>query len=508
MTLATNDLDCDVLVIGGGINGAGIARDAAGRGLSVVLCEKDDLASHTSSASSKLIHGGLRYLEYYEFNLVRKALIEREVLMRSAPHIISPLRFVMPHLPELRPAWMLRAGLFLYDHLAHRDLLPGSFGIKLRQHPAGQALHPQLTRGFEYSDGWVDDARLVVLAARDAAEKGATILTRTICIGAQRNDDHWLAQLQEANGHTIKVRARSVINATGAWASALQHQLTPHDQEAKSLRLVKGSHIVVKRLFDHPYAYIFQNGDGRIVFALPYEDEFTLIGTTDLDYHGDMNHVHISEDEVAYLCELSNQYFTRPIQPSDVLWSFSGVRPLVDDGHAEAKAITRDYRFELNSDQAPLLTIYGGKITTFRKLAEQAVDQIAPLLGNRHHPWTADACLPGGDVVCELPSNRSVLEFDQFIRHLQQQYPWLPAALVKRYAKAYGTRIHVLLHGCHQLADMGDAIAPQLYPAEVHYLMQYEWANTADDILWRRSKLGLHLPPETAEKLAAWMAAN
>ena len=498
---------CDVLVVGGGINGAGIARDAAGRGLSVILCEKDDLASHTSSASSKLIHGGLRYLEYYEFGLVRKALIEREVLMRSAPHIISPLRFVMPHRQGLRPAWMLRAGLFLYDMLARRELLPDSTGVNLRRHQVGEPLKAELTRGFMYSDGWVDDARLVVLNAMDAAEKGATILTRTRCESVRQQDGQWRAHLIDAGQQSIEVQARCLVNATGAWAAQFQQASAPQ-QGGKTLRLVKGSHIVVKRLFDHPYAYIFQHPDGRIVFAIPYEGQFTLIGTTDINYQGDMNQVQIAQDEVDYLCELSSLYFKQAVKPNDVVWSYSGVRPLVDDGAKDAKAITRDYRLELNQSGAPMLSVFGGKITTFRKLAEDALELIAPVLSNTQGSWTAQACLPGGDIYGAQPNKRSVLEFDSFVSALQGQYHWLPPDLVQRYAHAYGTRIHELLKDCHSLEHMGEAIAGHLYALEVRYLMNVEWAKTAADILWRRSKLGLHLPMGSEQTLDDWLKKN
>ncbi|WP_394779385.1 glycerol-3-phosphate dehydrogenase [Undibacterium sp.] len=508
--MAQRNLECDVLVIGGGINGAGIARDAAGRGLSVVLCEKDDLASHTSSASTKLIHGGLRYLEYYEFNLVRKALIEREVLLRSAPHIMWPLRFVMPHAKGQRPAWMIRAGLFMYDYLAHRDLLPGSRGINLRTHAAGKPLKTEFARGFEYSDGWVNDARLVVLNAMDAAEKGAVILTRTRCEKAVRNGQRWQATLHAAEGEQLNVSARCMVNATGPWAAHFLQAATPQ-ASGKTLRLIKGSHIIVRRLFEHPYAYIFQHPDGRIVFAIPYEDDFTLIGTTDIDYHGDIDKVAIDSDEIDYLCQLSSQYFAKQITPSEVVWSYSGVRPLVEDEAADAAAVTRDYRFELDGQHgqdAPLLTVFGGKITTFRKLAEEAVDLIAPALSNRHGAWTAKACLPGGDLHGLRPQNRSVREFGKFVSKMQQEYAWLPPALVARYARAYGTRTRTLLKGRQALADMGEQLAPGLFAAEVDYLMRCEWALNATDILWRRSKLGLHLPEDTAEKLNAWIAAQ
>lgn len=499
---------CDVLVVGGGINGAGIARDAAGRGLSVVLCEKDDLAAHTSSASTKLIHGGLRYLEYYEFGLVRKALIEREVLLRSAPHIMWPLRFVMPHAQGQRPAWLIRAGLFLYDMLAKREILPASQGIDLERHAAGQPLKPEFKRGFVYSDGWVDDARLVVLNAIDAADKGAHVLTQTRCTALRRDgagaDASWQATLQQGDGRELSVRARSVVNAAGPWTAEFLQQAAPGGQ-GRHLRLIKGSHIVVKRLFEHDHAYIFQHPDGRIVFAIPYEHDFTLIGTTDLDYQGERGKVEIDDEEIRYLCELSSYYFSKPINPADVVWTYAGVRPLVEDAAADAKAVTRDYRFELDQEGAPLLSILGGKITTFRKLAEEALDLLAPLLGNTRPAWTASACLPGGDVFGSTPQNRSVREFGQFVEGLQRDYAWLPAALVARYARAYGTRIHLLLDGRKDVAAMGEAIAAGLYAAEVDYLRRHEWAVSAADILWRRSKLGLHLPRETAGRLDAWL---
>ena len=497
--------ECDLLVVGGGINGAGIARDAAGRGLSVILCEKDDLASHTSSASTKLIHGGLRYLEYYEFGLVRKALIEREVLLRSAPHIMWPLRFVMPHELGLRPAWMIRAGMLLYDSLARRELLPRSRGVDLRKHAAGKPLNERFKRGFIYSDGWVDDARLVTLNAVDAAQKGAQILTHTACLSLVQQDGAWQAQLKTQDGTAISVKARAVVNATGPWAVNFLQQAAQHPAD-RTLRLIKGSHIVVKRLFEHTHAYIFQHPDGRIVFAIPYEHEFTLIGTTDIDYHGDTNKVAIEQEEITYLCELASHYFVKPIVPADVVWTYSGVRPLVEDAASSASAVTRDYRFELDYEGAPMLSVFGGKITTFRKLAEEALDLLAPLLGNHHGHWTAEACLPGGDLYGAKPQNRSVLQFDRYVTKLQQEYAWLPAALVARYARAYGSRIKLLLGQRASLAEMGKEIVPGLYAAEAEYLCAHEWAQSAVDILWRRSKLGLHLPPDSAVRVDAWLA--
>jgi glycerol-3-phosphate dehydrogenase len=514
-------LQCDILIVGGGINGAGIARDAAGRGLSVILCEKDDLASHTSSASTKLIHGGLRYLEQYDFGLVRKALLEREILMRCAPHIIRPLRFVMPHDQGQRPAWMIRAGMFIYDHLARRELLPGSESLNLRTHAAGAPLKDNFIKGFAYSDCWVDDARLVVLNAIAARESGATILTRTACTAVTRHADHWSATLRktpatsdptaasDAATGSIEVHARLLINATGPWAASFLHD-TVHGRTGKKLRLIKGSHIVVKKLFDHPYAYIFQHPDGRIVFAIPYEHEFTLIGTTDIDYHDDADKVAIDAAEIDYLCALVNHYFEKAITADDVVWSYSGVRPLVEDekeGDESASEITRDYKLAFDTAAAPLLTVFGGKITTFRKLAEEALDLIAPALGNRHGTWTTDACLPGGDIFCEMPTKRAVLEFEHFVRAMQQQYAWLPPTLVARYAHAYGTRIRVLLADKFSLSDMGEEICIGLFEAELNYLMRNEWATSAEDVLLRRSKLGLRTK-ESNKKLDLWIAAQ
>jgi len=507
MAEGRQDVDCDVLVVGGGINGAGIARDAAGRGLCVVLCEKDDLASHTSSASTKLIHGGLRYLEYYEFRLVRKALAEREVLLRSAPHIMWPLRFVMPHNAGQRPALMIRAGLFLYDMLAKRELLPGSRGVNLRCHPAGRPLKEAYRRGFEYSDGWVDDARLVVLNAMDACAKGACVLTRTACVGVERHGRHWIATLRKADGTEKRITARLIVNAAGPWTQTFLQAAAPKPQ-ARQLRLVKGSHIVVRRIFEHDHAYIFQNQDGRIVFAIPYEREFTLIGTTDLEYKGDPGKVAIDEGEISYLCQLASDYFRNPVRPADVVWTYAGVRPLIEDSASDAKAVTRDYRFELDDEAAPVLSIFGGKITTFRKLAEDAVDLICKQLGKPAPAWTENACLPGGDIFGAIPQNRSVLEFCQWTAAQQVKYAWLPPELVKRYARAYGTRIHTLLDRRETLADMGEEILPGLYAAEVDYLRRKEWAVTAADILWRRSKLGLHLGPGAETRLNAWLSSQ
>jgi len=494
-------MDYDLLVVGGGINGAGIARDAAGRGLRVLLVEQDDLAAHTSSASTKLIHGGLRYLEYYEFSLVRKALQEREVLLRAAPHIIRPLRFVMPHMPNLRPAWMIRAGLFLYDHLSRRELLPGSRGIDMRRHAAGKPLIDSIRRGFVYSDAWVDDARLVVLNVLDAQEHGATILTRTKLVGAQRQGASWQAQLQSRDGNTLTINARAIANAAGPWVGSLLHD-TLGSTAPYNVRLVKGSHIITRKLFDHDHAYIFQNPDKRIIFAIPYEHEYTLIGTTDLEFRGDASQVQISDDEIAYLCESANRYFKQKISPTDVVWTYSGVRPLLDEASDNPSAVTRDYHLELDAgaDQAPLLSVFGGKITTFRKLAEEAVDLLAAPLNVTERSSTAKLPLPGGDI-------RNA-DFAAFLADFKTQHPWLPAALAHRYARAYGTRAYRLIGGARNLSGLGAEIAPKLFEAELVYLRDNEWARSAEDILWRRSKLGLHVPKDAAAKIDAWLTAS
>ncbi len=506
--------ECDVLVVGGGINGCGIARDLAGRGWRVILCEKDDLASHTSSASTKLIHGGLRYLEYYEFSLVRKALQEREVLLKSAPHIMWPLRFVMPTDPSdksLRPAWMIRLGLFMYDHLAKREVLPGSTSVDLQAHPAGAPLKPQFRRGFVYSDGWVDDARLVVLNAVDARSRGAEVLTRTRCTGARRDADGWTATLEGADG-TRTVRARAVVNAAGPWAeSFLRGAAQPAAGEklaTKHLRLVKGSHIVVPRVFTHDHAYIFQNPDKRIIFAIPYQGDYTLIGTTDVEISGDdPGAARISQDEIDYLCAQAGHYFQKPVTPADVVWTYSGVRPLLDDASGDPSAVTRDYLLEPNTSAAPLLSVWGGKITTFRKLAEDAADEVGRMLGETRTAWTAKAFLPGGDFSPWIgAAKRPDADFERFVAAARHRYKWLPEALARRLSRAYGTRIDRVVGDAQALADMGEEVAPGLHLRELVYLRDQEWVVAADDVLWRRSKLGLHYTPAERALVAAWFA--
>ena len=487
----------DLLVVGGGINGAGIARDAAGRGLRVVLCEQGDLANYTSSASSKLIHGGLRYLEQYEFRLVREALIEREVLLTAAPHIIWPLRFILPHSPEQRPLWMIRLGLYLYDHLGGRKRLPRASRVDLRRDPVGRPLKDRFRTAFAYPDCWVEDARLVVLSALDAHERGAEILTRTRCTGARRANGLWYADLMPTFGGPVRlVRARVLVNATGPWVARFLAEQTDAARPGR-IRLVKGSHLIVPRLFDHDHAYVLQHRDGRVVFVLPYEGRFSLIGTTDLDYEDDPGEARITHAEIVYLCDVVSRYFRQTLTPDRVLWTFAGVRPLHDDARAKLSAVTRDYAFDLNqmASEAPLLSIFGGKITTYRKLAEHALEKLRPMLGFVGPRWTATAPLPGGD----LPNG----DFEGFVRELQIAAPWLPSALARRYARAYGSRVEKLLGGARGLEDLGEHLGDGLYEAEVEYLRRDEWALSAEDILWRRSKLGLHVCAETIARLDA-----
>ena len=496
-------LEYDLLVVGGGINGAGIARDAAGRGLRVLLCEQHDLAQHTSSASTKLIHGGLRYLEYYEFKLVRKALQEREVLLRSAPHIIWPLRFVMPHDANQRPAWMIRAGLFMYDHLAKREILPPSEGANLARHDAGQPLKGDYRKGFVYSDGWVDDARLVVLNAMDAQERGARILTRTKCISARREGDIWHAVLEhqrEGGVQQEEVRARAIVNAAGPWAARFA-QAVPQAKSGRSLRLIKGSHIVVKRMFDHPYAYIFQNPDKRIIFAIPYQEEFTLIGTTDLEYHGDAGKVEIDAAEIDYLCDMANRYFKRQIGKEDVVWTYSGVRPLCDDESDSPQAITRDYTLDIHDvdGQAPLLSVFGGKLTTYRKLAEHALEKLAPYYKGIGPAWTKGAVLPGGDI----GDNR-----DDYAAKLRRRFPFITEGMARHYARTYGSNTELFLADAKDIADLGEHFGHELYEAELRYLVEHEWVRRLDDAIWRRTKEGMWLNAEQQSRVAQWLQQN
>ena len=489
----------DLLVIGGGINGAGIARDAAGRGLRVLLVEKDDLASHTSSASTKLVHGGLRYLENYEFRLVAESLREREVLLRNAPHIIWPLRFVMPHEPSMRPKWMLWLGLALYDRIGGRMSLPKSKRVKLRVAPHRTILQDRLTSGFEYSDCWVEDARLVVLTARDAEERGAEICVRTECTALERSADGWSATLRSAACER-SVTARAVINAAGPFVDRVAKIALGAGTPAH-LRLVKGSHIIVSRRFSGEHAYIFQQPDGRIIFAIPYERDYTLIGTTDLLYEGDLDAVTIAPEETRYLCEAASRYFTSAVTEEEIVSSYAGVRPLYEDDAASNSTVTRDYVFELDAqDGAPILSVYGGKITTYRKLAEHALEKLGEVMPLPGRDWTAHAPLPGGD----MPD----ADFAGFLWEAGERYAWIPPEMLLRLARAYGTRIDRVLGGATALADLGRHFGGTLYEAELRHLVDHEYARAAQDVLWRRSKLGLHLPDEAQQAVADWFAAR
>lgn len=492
----------DLMVIGGGVNGVGIARDAAGRGLSVILCEQADLASGTSSSSSKLIHGGLRYLEHYAFSLVRKALSERETLMQIAPHLIEPMRFVLPHDASLRPAWMIRAGLFLYDHLGKRTRLPASRSINLKTTPEGDPLRDHLKKGFVYSDCWVDDSRLVVLNALGAAERGATILTRQRCISARRDGDAWAVTLCGANGVELHLRSRALVNAAGPWVDGVSETIDGVQTQVNSLKLVKGSHIIVDRRYQGDHAYILQNVDRRVVFALPFQDRFTLIGTTDIPFDGDPAQVAIDDDEIIYLCDAFNRSFAKAISPQDVVWSYAAVRPLYDDAAGDPSSVTRDYQLDLNSgpeeNAPPLVTILGGKITTYRLLAEHALSLLSPYFSNLGAPWTATAPLPGGD----MPD----ADFDRFFDTFRKENPWLPTHFALRLARAYGVRVGDLLGDTTSLDDLGNCFGGDLYEREVAYLVRYEWALSGEDILWRRSKLGLHCDDGVEAAIDDWLS--
>jgi glycerol-3-phosphate dehydrogenase len=494
----------DLAIIGGGVNGCGIARDAAGRGNSIFLCEMNDLASGTSSWSTKLVHGGLRYLEYYEFRLVREALIEREILWQIAPHIIRPLRFVLPHHAGLRPAWLLRLGLFLYDHIGGRKLLPPARSVDLTRDDVGKPLIPgRYTRGFEYSDCFVDDARLVVLNARDAANRGADIRTRTRAVHIEAANGIWHVTVEDqASGERATIAARALVNAAGPWVEQVLASGAGVNARAK-VRLVQGSHIVVRKLYGHDRAYMFQNSDGRIVFVIPYQDDFTLIGTTDRDYDGDPAQVRATPDEISYLCDSVREYLARPVAPADVVWSYAGVRPLYDDGASDAKAATRDYVFELDTPgDAPLLSIYGGKITTYRRLAEEALQKLSPWLNGAaaQEGWTAKSPLPGGDL--------DVSAIGALAAEIKRSYPFLSPSHASRLAHAYGTRAIKVLGHARTMADLGHDFGATLTESEVRYLIAEEWACTADDIVWRRSKLGLRLSTAEISALDGWIAAN
>lgn len=492
----------DIFVIGGGINGCSIARDAVGRGFSVALAEMNDLASGTSSRSTKLIHGGLRYLEYYEFRLVRESLIEREILWAIAPHIIHPMRFILPyHKGGTRPAWLLRLGLFLYDHLGGRKELPATRTLDMRRDPASAPLNPLFSKAFEYSDCWVDDARFVTLTARDAADRGAMIRTRTKVISARRDPDAWSLTLENVDtAERNEVKARLLVNAAGPWVDEVLQNLEG-EAERHNVRLVQGSHIILRKKFSDPRSYIFQNNDGRIIFAIPYEEDFTLIGTTDQDYHGDPSKVKITQSESDYLCAAASEYFREPVRDNDIVWAYSGVRPLYEDGAGKAQEATRDYVLKDDAPQgaAPLINVFGGKLTTTRRLAEHMVEKIEQQLGKKGSAWTDAAPLPGGDF--------SHIAFEEELESLKKHYPFLSEPHARRLFRLYGTRAREFLGSAKYLTDLGQCFGADLYEAELKYLMENEWAKTAEDVLWRRTKLGLHFDTSQVASLASFMQA-
>lgn len=492
----------DIAIIGGGINGVGIARDAAGRGHSVYLAEKGDLASGTSSWSTKLIHGGLRYLEHYEFRLVREALVEREVLWGMAPHIVWPLRFVLPHHKGLRPAWLIRFGLFLYDHLGGRKRLPATRVRDLANGKLAGVLRDEFQRGFEYSDCWVDDARLVVLNARDAADRGAVIQTRTKVETVFREDDHWIVEVRDlTTGNVNKVEARIVVNASGPWADeVLAGNFGANN--ARNIRLVKGSHIIVPRIGDHDESFIFQNADGRIIFVIPYEVDFSLIGTTDEDHAGNPDNVQITDDEINYLCAAVTEYFTHAVTPEDVVWTFSGVRSLFNDGVSKAQEVTRDYVLATEGEgrEARLINVFGGKITTYRRLAESVLDKIEATLGDPRSRWTMGAKLPGGDF--------DVDDTSRLKENLCHNHPYLHAHVAERFVRTYGTVAEEILTGVTSWSELGEDFGSGLTEREVAHLVENEWAMTAEDVLWRRTKIGLRLTAEERAALEHWFGRN
>ncbi len=497
MTNGQSDNGYHLIVIGGGINGAGIAADAQGRGLRTALIEMNDLGWATSSASSKLIHGGLRYLEHYEFRLVKEALNEREVVYRKAPHIVQPMRFILPHRPHLRPAWMIRCGMFLYDFLGKRDVLPGSKLVKFSQQ---SPVKRDIRKGFEYSDCWVDDARLVVLNAKQCRDYGGDVLVRTKCIGAEQKGGLWHVTVEDqTTGEKRVLKSKALVNAAGPWVkSLLTRQLAR--PSPRGIRLIKGSHIVVPRLHDQEQAYILQNEDGRIVFVIPYLNDFSLIGTTDVEHNAAPDSATISDEEIRYLCQVVNDHFQSQISPENVVWSFSGVRPLCDDESSSAQAITRDYTIELeNVGAAPLLSVFGGKLTTYRKLAEAAIAKLAPWFPTMRAPWTAFHALPGGNLSGTV---------EELTEELAQRYEFLPRSYLRRLVGTYGTESHRLLGDCESLEDLGEQFGHGLSRRELDYLIQQEFAVTAEDVLWRRTKLGLYLSEHQQQAVAEYLAGN
>lgn len=513
------DHHCDVLVVGGGIHGAGVARDLAGRGWRVLLCEQGDLAEHTSSASGKLLQGGLAQLAQGEIGPVRKALGERERLMRAAPHVTWPMRLVLPHDPALRSAWAVRLGLWLYDHLAPREFLSACETVSLPRSPLGAALQSTWGKAFVYTDGWVDDARLVTLCALDAAEQGALVMTRTRCTTAQPHAQGWRATLVHhdahsgAETHRVTVQARAVVNAAGPWAEqVLRGLMQGAPASASPMRQLKGSHIVVPRCFEHDHGYAFQAPGQRLVFALPYERDFTLIGSTEQVHVGDPASVTVEPEEVLDLCQQASRYFKRTLYPGDVVWQFAGVRAFPQEASGAAKAEVRaSQRLQGQAKPAPWLTVWGGSLTTFRLQAEQAADQVGDLLGERRHSWTADAPLPGGqltDLIDDNDSVNPVADMLAFQARLRQRHPWLDLPLMRRWSRAYGSRVLRLLEGVQGRSDLGLEVAPDLYEAELYYLRRHEWALTADDVLWRRSKLGLRYSPAQRQAVSDWFRAQ
>ena len=500
--MAEAQTDRDLLVIGGGINGAGIARDAAGRGLSVSLVEKADLAAATSSWSSKLIHGGLRYLEHYEFRLVAEALAEREVLLKMAPHLVAPLAFVMPHVPELRPRWMIRVGLFLYDHLGRRTHLAGSRGVDLRVPPYNSGLNPSLKNGFVYSDCRVDDARLVLANAMSARELGAEVLTRTECLSAERSGAVWRARLRLPDGNERVVRVRAIVNAAGPWVKDVLNQRLAQPS-SDNVKLVQGSHIVVPRLYDGEHAFILQNNDRRVIFMIPYESEYTLIGTTDVALGSNPEVPCASAAEIVYLCTAVNRYLRSPIAPADVVWSYAGVRPLYDDGTADPSAVTRDYtlRVDAANEAAPVLSVFGGKITTYRRLAEHALERLGPWFPGMKSAWTSRVPLPGGD----FPAGR----FEQFLEDFcLRDYPWLPEKVGRSLARRHGSDASQVLADAKTIDDLGRHFGAGLYAREVDYMIAREWAMSGEDILYRRTKAGLHLTSAQRASVAQYVVEH
>jgi glycerol-3-phosphate dehydrogenase len=495
--MAATDM-IDVFVIGGGVNGTGVARDAVGRGYSVMLAEMNDLASGTSSAATKLVHGGLRYLEHYEFRLVHEALAEREVLWAMAPHIIKPLRFVLPHHKGLRPRFVLRSGLAMYDYMGGRRLLPPTKTLDLRHDEAGKALKPGFKTGFEYSDCWVDDARLVVLNARDAADRGATIKVRTKVVSAVRESGAWTVTLEGPGGKTETHRARLLVNATGPWVDTVIAEAMGKTG-AHNVRLVKGSHIVVRKQFEHERCYIFQNADGRIIFAIPYENDFTLIGTTDQDYRDDPKKVEISQGEIDYLLSAASEYFADPVTKDEIVWSYSGVRPLFDDGASAAQEATRDYVLKVDGDATTgaVVNVFGGKLTTYRRLSESVLDKIEAVLGKTGETWTARSKLPGGEF--------EPMAFEAELRRLGKDYPGFPQPMLRRLLRQYGTKARDVLGDAASVEALGEHFGADLYAREVDYLIEAEWARAAEDILWRRTKLGLRVEPEDIARLEGFV---